>query len=433
MSKLSTPASSQAPRRAFIQRCRVLRRTEALPGKGRLVAVLTPYSIVGARRISRAPERSSARRSTMMVSQPSGRCGPCCSHVPTGTRRRASRSRMKRTSSGTRVLRCSGVLMSRSPRVSRPSPPPSGCTGARRPGRGRRVRRGGALLVSPPRRSPRAPPAATPGPPAAPLLANGAARRHHTILRVARGPAPDAGRRECGGERVARHGTGGAGPRRRGQRTVRGRLRRGTALLYAGSRTTHGRGLRLLPDRLRAWRYSVQRPAGAAGPGRREARRTARRDAAHGGRAGRRAAARVSRRAAGPLALVRRARGRVVRGPRADRLLHAHGRPVLARRVLSPRARRVQRLGRGAHGPGRGGTLRCERPVAARARATLVERRGRGRARSYGAVPGALSRPRHRAAGGRRRLRVMDFVGGRGRYRSDGAGARRSGIGTRPQ
>src|SRR2546427_4693948 len=42
--------------------------------------------------------------------------------------------------------------------------------------------------------------------------------------------------------------------------------------LYAGSRTTHGRGLRLLPDRLRAWRHSVQRPAGAAGPGRREAR-----------------------------------------------------------------------------------------------------------------------------------------------------------------
>src|SRR2546425_8639251 len=48
---LSTPASSQAPSRSFIHRCRVLRRTEALPGKGRLVAVLTPYSIVGARRI----------------------------------------------------------------------------------------------------------------------------------------------------------------------------------------------------------------------------------------------------------------------------------------------------------------------------------------------------------------------------------------------
>src|SRR5882724_8318738 len=115
MMKLSTPASSQDPSRSFIQRCSVLRRTEALPGKGRLVAVLTPYSIVGARRISSAPDRSSARRSTMMVSQPSGRWGPCCSHVPTGTRRRASRSRMKRTSSGTRVLRCSGALTSRSP------------------------------------------------------------------------------------------------------------------------------------------------------------------------------------------------------------------------------------------------------------------------------------------------------------------------------
>src|SRR3989440_7010424 len=76
MMKLSTPASSQDPSRSFIQRCSVLRRTEALPGKGRLVAVLTPYSIVGARRISSAPDRSSARRSTMMVSQPSGRWGP---------------------------------------------------------------------------------------------------------------------------------------------------------------------------------------------------------------------------------------------------------------------------------------------------------------------------------------------------------------------
>src|SRR3989441_1238610 len=62
MMKLSTPASSQDPSKSFIQRCSVLRRTEALPGKGRLVAVLTPYSIVGARRISSAPDRSSARR-----------------------------------------------------------------------------------------------------------------------------------------------------------------------------------------------------------------------------------------------------------------------------------------------------------------------------------------------------------------------------------
>src|SRR6266480_2537591 len=47
MMKLSTPASSQDPSRSFIQRCSVLRRTEALPGKGRLVTVLTPYSLVG--------------------------------------------------------------------------------------------------------------------------------------------------------------------------------------------------------------------------------------------------------------------------------------------------------------------------------------------------------------------------------------------------
>src|SRR5438876_1038069 len=70
MMKLSTPASSQDPSRSFIQRCSVLRRTEALPGKGRLVAVLTPYSIVGARRISSAPDRSSARRSSLRLVAP---------------------------------------------------------------------------------------------------------------------------------------------------------------------------------------------------------------------------------------------------------------------------------------------------------------------------------------------------------------------------
>src|SRR5256714_98285 len=86
MMKVSTPACSHEPSRSFIQRCSVLRRTEAFPGKGRWVDVLTPYSMVGARRISSAPDRSSARHSTMMVSHPSGRCGPCCSHVPTGAR-----------------------------------------------------------------------------------------------------------------------------------------------------------------------------------------------------------------------------------------------------------------------------------------------------------------------------------------------------------
>src|SRR5438094_804694 len=83
----------------------------------------------------------------------------------------------------------------------------------------------------------------------------------------------------------------------------------------------------------------------------------------------RRAAARVPRRAAGPLALARRGRGRMVRGPRADRLLPPHGGAVLARCVLPPRARGVQRVGRRAAGAWRGGALCRQRAVAARARA----------------------------------------------------------------
>src|SRR5207245_912795 len=58
MMNVSTPACSQSPSRSFIQRCSVLRRTAALPGNERRVAVLTPYSMVGARRISNAAERS---------------------------------------------------------------------------------------------------------------------------------------------------------------------------------------------------------------------------------------------------------------------------------------------------------------------------------------------------------------------------------------
>src|SRR5207249_719243 len=110
----------------------------------------------------------------------------------------------------------------------------------------------------------------------------GAARRHHTILRVARGPAPDAGRRERGGDRAARCGPGGAGSGSRGERAVRGRLRGGAAVLYARSRAARTGRVRLLPDLLRARRHPVQRPAGAAVAGRREARRAARRDAARG-------------------------------------------------------------------------------------------------------------------------------------------------------
>src|SRR5439155_809385 len=84
--------------------------------------------------------------------------------------------------------------------------------------------------------------------------------------------------------------------------------------------------------------------------------------------------------------------GSVLRGPRADRFLPAHGGAVLARRVLPPRARCVQRVGRRAHGARCGGALCRQRAVAAWARAALVEPVGRGGARAGGAVPGALPR-----------------------------------------
>jgi len=121
----------------------------------------------------------------------------------------------------------------------------------------------------------------------------------------------------------------------------------------------------------------------------------------------------------------------MVRGPRADRLLPPHGGAVLARCVLPPRARGVQRVGRRAAGAWRGGALCRQRAVAARARAALVEPRRRGRARARRAVPRALSRSWHRAAGGRRGVRVVDVVGGRSSDRRDGAGARRGGAGAR--
>ena len=80
-----TPApSSQDSISSFMTRCSVRWRNAASPGKGREIAC-TPYSIVGALSTLKVAERSSARRPTMIVSQPSGRWGPCCSVVPTGT------------------------------------------------------------------------------------------------------------------------------------------------------------------------------------------------------------------------------------------------------------------------------------------------------------------------------------------------------------
>src|SRR2546426_11200924 len=100
MMKLSTPASSQDPSRSFIQRCSVLRRTEALPGKGRLVAGLTPYLVVGARGVSSAPGRASARGSAVIGAQTSGGGGAGGSDVSPRTRGGATRPRKERTPAG---------------------------------------------------------------------------------------------------------------------------------------------------------------------------------------------------------------------------------------------------------------------------------------------------------------------------------------------
>src|SRR5207245_961796 len=60
MMNASTPACSHEPSRSFIQRCRVLRRTVALPASGRWAAVFTPYSIVGAPRAAGAAALATA-------------------------------------------------------------------------------------------------------------------------------------------------------------------------------------------------------------------------------------------------------------------------------------------------------------------------------------------------------------------------------------
>src|SRR5207247_1787036 len=55
--------------------------------------------------------------------------------------------------------------------------------------------------------------------------------------------------------------------------------------------------------------------------------------------------------------------------------------------------------------------------------------RRRGSAGARGAVPRPLPRPRHRTAGGRRGVRLVDVVGDGGRDRRDGTHPRRRGAG----
>src|SRR5256714_5782637 len=95
-----TPVASQESMRSLSIRCRVFLRRDALPVKPRSVSTLTPYSAVGARNTPYSADRSSAMRSTMMVSHPRGICGPCCSHVPIGMMSRGSLPRMAVTCAG---------------------------------------------------------------------------------------------------------------------------------------------------------------------------------------------------------------------------------------------------------------------------------------------------------------------------------------------
>src|SRR6478672_6785924 len=104
-----TPLASHEASRSLRARCSVFLRSDPFPAKARSVSTFTPYSKVGARSTPNSIDRSSARRSTMSVSQPSGRWGPCCSHVPTGTMSRGSSARIAATCEGMSSFRRRGV------------------------------------------------------------------------------------------------------------------------------------------------------------------------------------------------------------------------------------------------------------------------------------------------------------------------------------
>jgi len=96
--------------------------------------------------------------------------------------------------------------------------------------------------------------------------------RHNSILRVARGPAPD-GERGRGGDCAAERRAGDArsGPDRR--RRVRAGARRGSAVLQSRVRPARRARLRHLSGRLRARRHAAVGAHDLSFPRRREARR----------------------------------------------------------------------------------------------------------------------------------------------------------------
>src|SRR5207247_2299388 len=172
-----------------------------------------------------------------------------------------------------------------------------------------------------------------------------AARRHHSILRVARGPAPDARRRRRRRQRPARRRAGRAGPRARGERAVRARPRRDPALLSGSCRAPRLRRVRLLSGAVRAERYALQRPARAALAGRRETRGAARHRRPRRCGTRRRPGVPLAHHPARPAALARRARRRLVSRARAARPGAPPHRVVLPRGVLSPGVGSAERVG----------------------------------------------------------------------------------------
>src|SRR3989441_2858450 len=163
-------------------------------------------------------------------------------------------------------------------------------------------------------------------------------------------------------------------PGRRAERPARAEARRGAAVLPAAARTCRRERLRL---RHAGWPDPVQCAADRAVARRRETGRAAQRGRARRRRARRRAALPLYGRRARAVALGRRAHGCLVPRARTARPVTRPRGPVLARAVLSPAARRVQRLRGLAGGARRSAAARGRGVLAARGAAPLGDH-GRG-------------------------------------------------------
>ncbi len=253
--------------------------------------------------------------------------------------------------------------------------------------------------------------------------------RHHSILRAARGPAPDGARRRGGhGAAERRAGAARSGPDRR--RRVRARARREARVLRSRVRPARRTRLRYLSGRLRARRHVAVGAHDLSVPGRRETPRpradlASRRPRTRGDSA---AAPRGGQARAGGGPLGRRAGGRVGLTPRvAARSQRRHTWALLARHLLPPRGGSRRRVSRFAPRGGNAGVVRGGRALASRRAAAMVDHRGGGIPRPRGALPRPLLRPRHRAPGRRCEHGIVAVVAGgagRDRHGADPSGRR---------